>query len=943
MEGKTHRLSAWNRAAPEAVADWLCEGWEGKGPLDLGDLLVLGQTKGAGRRLKLALARRAAERGQGMLPPRFVTPAFLFRAIPGEVPVASDLACLLHWSEVLAGIDIDDYLALFPKAPDNPDAAWGRAVGKALHGLRKSLSEGDFDCGAVASGGLARQWGEDDRWQDLARLERRYRESLSAVGLRDPLDANREAANSPELPPEVKRVLLPGVPGFPELGRIALEKVVAMGVPVEVLSFGPEGEAPEDLFDEWGRPLRSAWEKRPGPVTDDRLHLLRDERAQAKAVMQVLTLYGNELGGQVSLGVVDAEAKPYLQRAAEESELPFALSDPEGDSATGSPFYALLAALAGLVGDSAFRQAVIVLRFPDTRNWLERAGVGMDARELLSGLDELGSKRIPVTLADAVNLARDELREVLRRLSELAEKLKGPSFAETLRDFLLGATAGREFSEDNPADASYVSLSKPFMEGLEELESLGERTGEETFPLLLELLRGERISRDAEPNSLPMQGWLELPWEDAPRLILVGFNEGCVPEAVPGDTFLPENLRRELGLWTSDVRFARDAYLLQWLVASREGGGRVDFMLGKWRSGGDPLKPSRLLFLCDETDENALPARVQKLFAEPANEEENPAWRFSWRLDPGPVVRPEKISVTAFSSFLDCPYRFHLKRFLEMDSLDPLKSEGDSMDFGSLVHNALEVFGRDEEVRQSDDADLIRSFLKDALDKVFAKSYGANPGLPLLQQKESAWLRLSQAADEQAKERRAGWIPVRAEDLFRKELDGIFVGGKVDRVDMHETDGSIRVLDYKTSSNPPAETHWGSPGREPEQFPEYARFMGVNKSGKDLEKRWIGLQLPLYRWWAEDEADLGLADKEVAVGYFNLSSEAVGVTVWEELDDELMASAMACAKGVIADLQSGLSCSPRRRVTYDDFKDLFFHDSTLATIPLGEKEGEGAA
>jgi hypothetical protein len=151
-------------------------------------------------------------------------------------------------------------------------------------------------------------------------------------------------------------------------------------------------------------------------------------------------------------------------------------------------------------------------------------------------------------------------------------------------------------------------------------------------------------------------------------------------------------------------------------------------MLGKWRSGGDPLKPSRLLFLCDETDENALPARVQKLFAEPANEEENPAWRFSWRLDPGPVVRPEKISVTAFSSFLDCPYRFHLKRFLEMDSLDPLKSEGDSMDFGSLVHNALEVFGRDEEVRQSDDAGLIRSFLKDALDKVFAKSYGANPG-----------------------------------------------------------------------------------------------------------------------------------------------------------------------------------------------------------------------
>ena len=942
MEGKTHSVAAWNRPASEVVADWLCEGWEGKGPLDLGELLILGQTKGAGRRLKLALARRAAERGQGMLPPRFVTPAFLFRAIPGDIPVASDLACMLHWSEVLAGIDAEDYLALFPKTPDNSDASWGRAVGKAVHGLRKSLSEGDFDCGSVASGGFARQWGEDDRWQDLARLEGLYRESLSAVGLRDPLDANREAAKNPELPPEVKRVLLPGVPGFPELGRIALEKVVAMGVPVEVLSFGPEGEAPEDLFDEWGRPLRSAWEKRPGPVADERLHLLRDERAQAKAVMEVLKPYGNEHGGRVSLGVMDAEAKPYLLREAEESELSFSLSDPEGDSATGSPFYALLAALAGLVGDSTFRQAVLVLRFPDTRSWLESEGVGMDARELLCGLDALGSKRIPVTLADAVNLAKDELREVLARLSELAKKLKGPNFAETLRDFLLGATLGREFSQDNLADASYVSLSKPFTEALDELESLGERTGAETFPLLLDLLRGERISRDAEPGSLPMQGWLELPWEDAPRLLLLGFNEGCVPEAVPGDTFLPENLRRELGLWTSDVRFARDAYLLQWIVASREGGGRVDFLLGKWRSGGDPLKPSRLLFLCDESDEDALPARVKKLFADPPDEEKNPAWRFAWKLNPGPVVRPEKISVTAFASFLDCPYRFHLKRFLEMDSIDPLKSEGDSMDFGSLVHDVLEVFGRDEEVRQSDEADLIRSFLKDALDKVFAKRYGADPGLPLLQQKESAWIRLSKAAEEQARERRTGWIPVRAEDLFRKELDGVFVGGKVDRVDRHETDGSIRVLDYKTSSKSPAEAHWGSPGREPEQFPEYARFMGLDKRGKDLERRWIGLQLPLYRWWAQDEGSLGLADKEVTVGYFNLSSEVIGVTVWEELDDELMASAMTCAKGVIGDLSSGLACSPRGRVAYDDFMDLFFHDSSLATIPLGEQEGKGA-
>ena len=122
MDGKTQRLLPWHRSTLAAAVDYLTEGWNDEEPLDLADLLVVVQTKGAGRRLRMALACRADERGQGMFPPRLVSPAFLIR--PSEVaePVASELGCLLRWMEVLGRTDLSAFSALFPKPPDDPDA-----------------------------------------------------------------------------------------------------------------------------------------------------------------------------------------------------------------------------------------------------------------------------------------------------------------------------------------------------------------------------------------------------------------------------------------------------------------------------------------------------------------------------------------------------------------------------------------------------------------------------------------------------------------------------------------------------------------------------------------------------------------------------------------------------------------------------------------------------
>ena len=936
MPKATKRLCEWNRPAIEVAVDLLVEGWGRDAPLDLSDLLILTQTKGAGRRLRLALARRADEAGHGVFPPRFSTPSLLF-APPVGALVASEVACLLKWEQVVKEADLVEFRFLFPKPPAEKPDAWARTVAKSLHKLRRTLSEGDLDCGKVASK-EALVLHDLDRWQDLAELEKLYRARLAEVGSDDPFDAKRQAAGSPVLPEGIGRVLVLGVSGFPGLVETALERLVERDVPVEIVAYGPSEGRFTDLFDDWGRPRRESWEKRPVPLLDDQLFLFPDEGAQARAIVETLGVYGDDSAGRVALGVVDAEMKSFLQQFSEEEDCPLAFSDPEGLSSARTALYALLSALAGLAANPSYRQAVAFLRFPEVRAWLVSEGVEIDENDLFMQLDELLVKRIPVTLQDAVGLASGDLRKSLERLAQLVAELGNQPFAATLRSFIIGATKGREFDPGVASDLSYLSLAPTITEVLDDLESVGSVSVDSAFPLLLDCLRNQRITQDFDPSAHPMQGWLELPWEDAPRLLLAGFNEGCVPEPMPGDAFLPENLRRELGLWTSEDRFARDAYLLQWLLASRVKNGRVEVLLGKWGSGGNPLKPSRLLFLCDPDDESALSSRAKGLFRECAPSEKNPAWRFAWRLHPGEVVPATKISVTGFSAFLACPYRYHLKQNLGMDSFDPAKKEWNAMDFGNVVHYVLQKFGDRKEVSESDDPEVIRSFFGEELDKVFARKFGSSPGLPLLQQKDTVWRRLSHAAEAQAIERSLGWVPIAAESRMFADLDGVQVRGRIDRIDQHEETGAFRVLDYKTSGSLPAEAHWAPAGVDPGQYPEYCRFELPRPKGNPLPKRWTNLQLPLYRWWAEAQPEF--VGKEISVGYFLLPAEEekIGVALWTELDDALMASAMGCAKGVVAELRTGWAGSPRSKVTYEDFAEIFFHDPAEATVPLGAKE-----
>ena len=901
----------WDQPLLSTCVEWLLGDATG-GVANLEDHLLLLPTRQAGRRLREALAWEMHERKGALFPPMTATPWHLVR--PRE-DAASELACLWHWEQTLATAELGKLKNLFPHPPTS--TGWHRPMARQLHELRGALAEGGLDFSAVAK---TKDCPEASRWRDLKRLELRYRNSLGEQT--DLHDAKRAAASQPELPPEICRVTVIGVPDLPEIVQQALEQLMANGQSVTLAMFGPQDG--KDRFDDWGRPLPDRWIDTPISLAKEQLIPRTDEIRQAAEATRRLGVYEENRADHVAVGVIDTAVSPPLERALADSEIPF--FNPNGLPLRKAPLFVFLQALQAVLQEPTFTNAEALLRMPDAWRW---AG-DRSATVLQKGLDEFRENHLPDSLTDAANFyfadkdyrgARVEARDVLKDLEGALARIESTPLNEGLTYFLKATFDGRQFREGREEDAPDLEVARQFMARLAEWDNVAGNQPDipaaDALGLILEIIGRESAHPERQPEAVDIQGWLELAWENAPHLILVGANEEHLPESVHGDVFLPETLRKQIGLRSNEDRMARDAWLLELLLHTRQAGGHVDILLGRQRANGDPLKPSRLLFRCAD---EALPGRVQHLFAELPPAEQPPAWSAPWKLESGDVPPIEKIGVTALATYLDCPYRFFLKNILRMELPDLEQRELDARGFGSLVHAVLEAYGRDEDANQLKDAEQIQAVFSALLKQAVEDQFGKRPPLPLRVQAMTAERRLYQAALALAQERVNGWKIIRTEEKFEKELDGLIIKGRIDCVEKNTKTGAVRVLDFKSSNTakPPAQLHWKRMPREfdGDSVRPYARFEVDGKA-----QHWIGLQLPLYAWAVE--AEFG---SDVAVGFFNLPAIGTdtGVSLLEPFDAHVQTAALECARGVAGDLRAQRFWPAMDRVQYDDFEGILF-------------------
>jgi ATP-dependent helicase/nuclease subunit B len=529
--------------------------------------------------------------------------------------------------------------------------------------------------------------------------------------------------------------------------------------------------------------------------------------------------------------------------------------------------------------------------------------------------------------------------------------MKRQPLPEAARTLLVRLFGDREFAPNSPRDQLTTALASAWLRIAADLETCCARfrlapAPDEAFSLSLELLAQERLTEPRGEVDLILQGWLELLWEASPGLIITGLNEEHVPGILISHTFLPDGLRRQLELPCLATRFARDAYLLHAIAEQRVQNGRLELLFGQWSERGDSLRPSRLLFLCPDSE---LPSRTTHLFPKEHQvaREPEPARTLAWKLN-AKFVRPSiaSISPSRIRSYLECAFRDYLSNELRMEAVEPRKRELAPNEFGSLAHHAFQCLAGDPSVSLSTDAREIEEFLIESALQRGRKLYGARWAPLVGLQIESLKQRLRNAAQCEAEQRELGWRIVKAEwqlggrdDEHPLLIEGARLRCTIDRIEQHEKTGEIRVLDFKTAdkAGDPKSEHTDKITARKRVLPEDEWKCFDHSSGVRL--RWKDLQLPLYA------AALRLRGISAqSVGYFAIpkSVQETQLKTWENFNDEWVDAALACAAEVVRRLREGIFWPPAPRARDRSFDTLFLGDIN-ATVDITPAESPVAS
>jgi len=350
------------------------------------------------------------------------------------------------------------------------------------------------------------------------------------------------------------------------------------------------------------------------------------------------------------------------------------------------------------------------------------------------------------------------------------------------------------------------------------------------FNLMIRVLNLESVAFEGEPLSgLQVMGILETRCLDFDDLVIIGLNEDNWPKSTPAPSLIPFNLRKGFGLPGIDDQEAMYAYYFYRLIQRSR---RITATWNTVREGVTGGELSRYGF--------------QLIYHSPHQVRQR---RFDYAFFSNPVKpvtvasdrtirekmlarnRDEKaLSPSAIILFMTCSLRFYFRHVVGLQEPEEVTEDIDRQLFGNTFHKAVEnlylpytgkILTAGDFERMAADKENIRKCTLQAL----ATEYFRMPA--------SEWKSLSLEGKTLLI---FSTIGVYLRNLLRMEMNGapvllralensyevpvtveidgtprtIRLGGKIDRVD--ESQGVIRVVDYKTGSLNSADLAFGDPG-----------------------------------------------------------------------------------------------------------------------------------
>jgi hypothetical protein len=739
--------------------------------------------------------------------------------------------------------------------------------------------------------------GESTRWGSLESLYHQYLTLLAPYG-QDQFEAQIKAAQAEALRADRDIVLV----ALFDLPTVTRDLIRATSANVHCLIHALEIHS--NGFDAVGNLISEYWSTAHIPIHSDSLLIADSAQDQAYIVAEEVKEALQTNGpADITVGVCSTDLTGLIERTLEMSGI---AARPAATRSIGSLGPAvLLSAFADFVLDDRMANLEVLLRHPDFLTFLQNhTAIGIEANRLPALLDDYTATHLPPALRSGMVPEGEKgapLLSVLHAIESLLTDIRAMprslgAWSRPITRLIANIYSGREFDMANVKDAADVECLKALVATLAEMEKIS-LTGPlavtadaaETIRFLVTYI-SDTIVGDTEDTAIELLGWLELLNDDAPVLIVSGMNDGAVPTSVNSDALLSDTLRSEFGLVDNARRYARDAYVLAAMAASKT---RLRLVASRIDIDGNPLKPSRLLFA--DTDEIAAKRALCFYDGEkrPPAKSVSLCYGRSDRLSDLPLPEPaqavpSRISVTGLRDYLACPYRFYLRHVLRLTSVDGELPEMDARHVGTLIHGVLNDFAASE-VNGLKDAVAIEVYLFSRLDARASAMFGTDL-LPMVQiQMVQLRRRLAAFSRFQAEHSAKGWDIVAHEEkgitTFALREGEVIVDGRIDRIDRHRESGHHLILDYKISDSRP----------DPE-----------NRHRKN-KGEWIDLQLPLYRRMA---AGFGV-DSNVQVGYIGRGRRENDIVLsladWSEDD---FAGAYSCATSALQSIRDRVFWPP---------------------------------
>lgn len=284
-------------------------------------------------------------------------------------------------------------------------------------------------------------------------------------------------------------------------------------------------------------------------------------------------------------------------------------------------------------------------------------------------------------------------------------------------------------------------------------------------------------------------GLLEARLQSADLVICAGLNEGVWPQLPSPDPWLAPMVRNALGLPPLEMRIGLAAQDLAGAMAA------ADVVLTRARRDGSaPTVASRFLLRLQAVAPDKVMEDAATVALARALDRRMPAVRIAQPAPkPSRAQRAVKLSVTELDRLRADPFAFYAKRIMGLRSLDPVDAEPSAAWRGTLVHDILELWHRDDALAPAALVPRAIRFLDDA---------NVHPLITALW-KPRLVAALDWVVQQTLDFAEAGRSMIDAERSGTMLIDGVEITGKADRID-RLPDGSLIIVDYKTGTPPSA-------------------------------------------------------------------------------------------------------------------------------------------